>query len=605
MTQEKSSQNIIHELLATVKAVSGKDDIKIEFSDIENNFFRWNQNLIDGDKIILPRANNLQQARAAADLASCYLLFHNKKIHNIEDENFSLTEDEKNIYDGLERMRVTAGAKDVYLGVVQNILQKIVQDKKTQNFSAAMATQDFDILLAKEIFANFKERVQGLNEVFSQDLSRIESDKKFSKFIKNLAKNIENQQAFALEVKRLFEFLRQEQRAENSADKNTENQSENSVKKMPKQEDENFSNNEETPQSQQPQDINNDEENSKTEKSDEEQKINLQEGDALNGAQAKLDMAESNEEGIEFKKSYKIYTSKFDEIVFPQKLISKSELELLRHGLELRLAKLTSISKRLTIKLKKKLMAKKNSFIEQSNSEGILDRKKFTQMVIDPFSDNHFIVQKQRQYQDTVVSILLDNSGSMRGQPIIMSALACEIIAKILEKFSIKTEILGFTTVDWKGGKSRKLWESEGRSHNPGRLSDLRHIVYKSANQSLKKSQVNLGLMLKEGMLKENIDGEALLWAKGRLLQRDEKRKILAIISDGTPVDDSTNSTNDQEILTDHLRHVIHRIEKQTAIEVFGIGIGHQVSNFYRNSIAIKNAEELGDVMIEKITKLM
>ena len=289
----------------------------------------------------------------------------------------------------------------------------------------------------------------------------------------------------------------------------------------------------------------------------------------------------------------------------PQKLVEKKELELLRFGLELRLNKLSTISKKLTIKLKKKLLAKKNSYIEQSQSEGILDRKKFTQLVIDPFLDNCFISQKQREYQDTVVSILLDNSGSMRGQPILMSALACEIIATILEKFAVKTEILGFTTVDWKGGKARKMWDAQGHPKNPGRLSDLRHIIYKSANQNFKKAKVNLGLMLKEGMLKENIDGEALLWAKGRLMQRDEKRKILAVISDGTPVDDSTNSTNDHDLLIDHLHHVIHRIEKQTAIEIFGIGIGHQVSNFYRNSIAIKSPEELGDVMIEKITKLI
>ena len=453
----------------------------------------------------------------------------------------------------------------------------------------------------------FEEAVAIKDEAKVKNESRIKdkisADKKISSYIKKLAENIADQKAFALEVARFLEFLQQQEESSEKESGGENNQPQ--TKSSSKTDAENASENQENVDSQQDSQTREEEKISEEKLAKEEAKTLPQDGGDEVPMRLQSSAPSLDESGVEFKKSYKIFTNKFDEIILPQKLVEKKELELLRFGLELRLAKLSAISKKLTIKLKKKLLAKKNSYIEQSQSEGILDRRKFTQLVIDPFLDNCFISQKQREYQDTVVSILLDNSGSMRGQPILMSALACEIIATILEKFAVKTEILGFTTVDWKGGKARKMWEAQGRPKNPGRLSDLRHVVYKSANQNFKKAKVNLGLMLKEGMLKENIDGEALLWAKGRLLQRDEKRKILAVISDGTPVDDSTNSTNDHELLIDHLHHVIHRIEKQTAIEIFGIGIGHQVSNFYRNSIAIKSPEELGDVMIEKITKLI
>jgi cobaltochelatase CobT len=277
----------------------------------------------------------------------------------------------------------------------------------------------------------------------------------------------------------------------------------------------------------------------------------------------------------------------------------------LRDQLDIKLKKLNGISNHLTGKLKRKLLAKKNVTHEYNKEDGMLDRKKMTQAITRPFSGNNYMVINEYNYQDTVVCLLLDNSGSMRGNPITMSAMACELIAKILEKFGIKTEILGFTTVDWRGGKSRKLWESSGKPSNPGRLSDLRHIIYKNANQSFKKSRVNLGLMLKEGILKENIDGEALIWAKKRLDARNEQRKILMIISDGTPVDDSTNSNNQNDILSNHLHHVIAKIEKHSDIEITAIGIGHDVKSFYKNSLTISNIDDLGDVMIDRICQLL
>ena len=308
---------------------------------------------------------------------------------------------------------------------------------------------------------------------------------------------------------------------------------------------------------------------------------------------------------IAFKKSYKIYTDKFDEIIFPNKLIKNDELKNLRHQLDLRINKMQSISKKMRMKLKRKLLSKRNCYMDYDASRGVLDRKKLSRIIINPFIEDIWVNNKTHEYQDTALTILLDNSGSMRGNPIITSALACEIIADILQNFAVKTEIIGFTTADWKGGRVKKLWEMSGRPANPGRLNELRHIVYKHFNQNFKKARINLGLMLKEGILKENIDGEALLFAKSRLMQQSEKRKILLVISDGTPVDDSTTFVNDKDILSQHLHHVINNIEKKSKIEIVGIGIGHSTSEFYRNSIAIKNVEELGDVMIDKIADLL
>lgn len=581
MKKNSDNSQILHDILSTIKAVSKNSNIELEIAPIENNFFSWNQDLISAQKVLLPQVLSIEQSRAAADVATCYLLFHDKKIH----QEFSC--DEQYLFDAFEKIRVISNVKNLYRGVIKNILQKITKDS-----------------LGLDIAESSRFPLMLLQEIFDENFVATKENKAINSRIKKLAKNIANQKAFALEVESFLEFLKQ-QEAEREKEQNESQENQSQSQPSSKIDTENAGENQENVDSAKDSQTAQEENPSEEKLVKDEAEGSIKDGGDDVPMQLKSTEFDIDESGVEFKKSYKVFSNKFDEIVFPQKLVEKKDLELLRFGLDLRLAKLSKISKKLTIKLKKKLLAKKNSYIEQSQSDGIIDRKKFTQMVIDPFLDSHFIAQKQREYQDTVVSILLDNSGSMRGQPILMSALACEIIATILEKFAVKTEILGFTTVDWKGGKARKMWEAQGRPKNPGRLSDLRHIVYKSANQNFKQAKVNLGLMLKEGMLKENIDGEALLWAKGRLMQRDEKRKILAVISDGTPVDDSTNSTNDHELLTDHLHHVIHRIEKQTDIEIFGIGIGHQVSNFYRNSIAIKSPEELGDVMIEKITKLI
>ena len=591
------TNQIKEHLTATLRALVADESVQVEFEDeVKNNFFAWNQNLVlDEKRVAVPQIqvdeifseeNLAKRFRAASDLAASYLLFHDKKLH----KNENIDEEEQKFFDEFERVRVIANVKNSYRGAAQNILAKVEDDifSGSTNLSLILLNKIFDA----EILPRSKEAALDLEKNL---------DKKIIKEIKNLAQKTESQIDFTIAVERVLELLKNNQNSNEQQEKEEKPQSENKKEKnnltsfgqenIEAKEEENL--------------VQNDEEDGEKEVDKEQKPSDLREDDSKGGVSIKLDKSGAEEDKIEFRNAYKIFTNNFDEVIFPQKLISKNELELLRDQLDLRMAKLSSISKKMTLKLKRKLLSKRNSFLEYDASRGILDRKKLTRLVIDPLIEDVWVTNKTHEYQDTALTILLDNSGSMRGNPIVMSALACEIIAGILEKFSVKTEIIGFTTADWKGGKARKLWESSGRPRNPGRLNELRHVIYKHFNQNFKKSKVNLGLMLKEGILKENIDGEALLFARARLMQQSEKRKIMLVISDGTPVDDSTASANDSDILTDHLSHVIKKIEKAAKIEIVGIGIGHTTEEFYRNSITIRSLEELGDVMIEKITELL
>ena len=259
---------------------------------------------------------------------------------------------------------------------------------------------------------------------------------------------------------------------------------------------------------------------------------------------------------------------------------------------------------KLANKLQRQLLAKQNRSWEFDLEEGLLDSSKLNRVVIDPYNSLSFKKEKDLEFKDTVVTLLIDNSGSMRGRPITIAALCADILSRTLERCSVKVEILGFTTKNWKGGQSREYWNKLGKSKNPGRLNDLRHIIYKSADNQWRQSKNNLGLMLKEGLLKENIDGEAINWAYNRLQKRNEERKILMIISDGAPVDDSTLSVNSGDYLEKHLKKTVKLIESKKDIEILAIGIGHDVSRYYKKAIKISDVNELGDVMINQLSDL-
>ena len=304
------------------------------------------------------------------------------------------------------------------------------------------------------------------------------------------------------------------------------------------------------------------------------------------------------------EKEYKIFTSEFDEIARAENLENSEEILKLRKGLDQQLTSFQDLITKLANKLQRKLLAKQNRSWEFDLEEGLLDSSKLTRVIIDPYNSLSFKKEKDLDFKDTVVTLLIDNSGSMRGRPITIAALCADILSRTLERCSVKVEILGFTTKNWKGGKSREEWNKRNKPKNPGRLNDLRHIIYKSADTHWRQAKKNLGLMLKEGLLKENIDGEAISWAFNRLKKRKEERKILMVISDGAPVDDSTLSVNSGDFLEKHLKRTVKSIENKSNIEILAIGIGHDVSRYYNKAIKITDVQELGDVMIAELSGL-
>ncbi|ACL61496.1 cobaltochelatase subunit CobT [Methylobacterium nodulans] len=301
---------------------------------------------------------------------------------------------------------------------------------------------------------------------------------------------------------------------------------------------------------------------------------------------------------------YRVYTAKFDEVIHAEELCDADELARLRSYLDKQLAHLQGVVGRLANRLQRRLLAQQNRAWDFDLEEGQLDPARLPRVVIDPFQPLSFKQEKDTNFRDTVVTLLLDNSGSMRGRPITVAATCADILARTLERCGVKVEILGFTTRAWKGGQSREAWLQSGKPPSPGRLNDLRHIVYKAADAPWRRARKNLGLMMREGLLKENIDGEALDWAHKRLLARPEQRRILMVISDGAPVDDSTLSVNPGNYLERHLRYVIEEIETRSPVEILAIGIGHDVTRYYRRAVTIIDAEELGGVMTEKLAEL-
>jgi cobaltochelatase CobT len=301
---------------------------------------------------------------------------------------------------------------------------------------------------------------------------------------------------------------------------------------------------------------------------------------------------------------YHAYTNAYDEIVAAEDLCDAEELTRLRGYLDQQLVHLQGAVTKLANRLQRRLMAQQSRSWDFDQEEGLLDAARLARVIVNPEHSLSYKVERDTDFRDTVVTLLIDNSGSMRGRPISIAAISADILARTLERCGVKVEILGFTTRAWKGGQSREGWLSAGRPPHPGRLNDLRHIVYKNADEPWRRARKNLGLMMREGLLKENIDGEALLWAHGRLIARPEERRVLMVISDGAPVDDSTLSVNSGTYLERHLRQVINWIEARSPVELVAIGIGHDVTRYYSRAVTIMDAEQLGGTMIEQLASL-
>jgi cobaltochelatase CobT len=327
-------------------------------------------------------------------------------------------------------------------------------------------------------------------------------------------------------------------------------------------------------------------------------------GDEDPGRPGRPGVMPRNSAGADDPTAYRAFTAQYDEIVDANDLCDPEELTRLRGLLDQQIAHLQSVIARLANRLQRRLLAKQTRAWEFDLEEGILDPARLSRVVVNPTFPLSYKRELETDFRDTVVSLLIDNSGSMRGRPITVAAMSADILARTLERCGVKVEILGFTTRAWKGGQSREQWIGAGKSPNPGRLNDLRHIIYKPADAPWRRARRSLGLMLREGILKENIDGEALLWAHNRLIARNEQRRILMVISDGAPVDDSTLSVNPGNYLEKHLRQVIEEIEHRSPVELVAIGIGHDVTRYYRRAVTIVDAEQLGGNMLEKLAEL-
>jgi cobaltochelatase CobT len=301
---------------------------------------------------------------------------------------------------------------------------------------------------------------------------------------------------------------------------------------------------------------------------------------------------------------YKAWTTAYDEVIAATELCDADELARLRSYLDQQLVHLQGAVTKLANRLQRRLMAQQSRSWDFDQEEGMLDAARLARVVVNPMQSLSYKIERETDFKDTVVTLLIDNSGSMRGRPISIAAISADILARTLERCGVKTEILGFTTRAWKGGQARETWLAAGRPPQPGRLNDVRHIVYKRADEPWRRAKPSLGLMMREGLLKENIDGEALIWAHGRLIGRSEDRKILMVISDGAPVDDSTLSVNSGSYLERHLRQVIGWIENKSPVELVAIGIGHDVTRYYQRAVTIMDAEQLGGAIIEQLASL-
>jgi cobaltochelatase CobT len=422
----------------------------------------------------------------------------------------------------------------------------------------------------------------------------------------HLIGNVEDQQAFARVVR---DMLASMEMAENIGDEEQTEESEDSEDPQPQGEDQSEEGGEDDSGADQSQSDDQDA------SSEEEQAGEMEAADATSDEFSDDDDPDAETPGEAKRKDnpfadlpkqvdYKVFTTAFDETVGAEELCEEEELDRLRAFLDKQLANLQGVVGRLANRLQRRLMAQQNRSWDFDLEEGSLDPARLVRVVIDPMQPLSFKQERDTKFRDTVVSLVLDNSGSMRGRPITVAATCADILARTLERTGVSVEILGFTTRAWKGGQAREKWLKDGKPPAPGRLNDLRHIIYKSADQPWRRARRNLGLMMREGLLKENIDGEALLWAHQRLIARPEQRKILMMISDGAPVDDSTLSVNPGNYLERHLRGVIELIETRSPVELLAIGIGHDVTRYYRRAVTIVDAEELAGAMTEQLASL-
>ena len=579
-------------LISTARVIS--DDYKIDIKKIDKNSNLKKKNFFDITN--LSSKSDFIRLRAETDSVALSKKFSNKYVYN---KNLPKNPACKSLYEIAEKIRYEVLGGRMLRGIGKNLKenynQKLISIRKDniKNKEDVPITDAFELYMLKKFFN------LNLNATSSKMLSFWEKDfnKSVEKHLDFLNENLENQNNYNLK----FSEILQNMDVFNSNDEET---NEDNDKDDKEQENKSENNNENSQ-------LNEDEKNQSEQQAGfndadfelSDQQIDEQLDD-LDSVKQNSDNFSQRESLNSIDQEYKIFTSEFDEIAKAENLEDSKEIQKLRKNLDQQLISFQDLITKLANKLQRQLLAKQNRAWEFDLEEGLLDSSKLTRIIMDPYNSLSFMKEKDLDFKDTIVTLLIDNSGSMRGRPITIAALCADILSRTLERCSVKVEILGFTTKNWKGGKSRESWTQINKPKNPGRLNDLRHIIYKGADTHWRKSKDNIGLMLKEGLLKENIDGEAISWAYSRLKKRKEERKILMVISDGAPVDDSTLSVNSGDFLEKNLKKIVKFIEDKSNIEILAIGIGHDVSRYYKKAIKITDVQELGDVMISQLSGL-
>ena len=581
-------ENFKTAISSTVRSLTNSQKLEVSFGN--------QQSKTEQDSIRLPDLQqnnnklNYEEIRAIADSKSLNYRFSNKKIFKQFEPEGNIS---KKLYNISEKIRCEKIGTSYFKGVKNNIEKfynkriseldlKNSEDKIIESFENYLRIKFLDFENENRIDKKLKTYKKDLNDKFKNKISELKEytldQEKFNSLISKLISDMS-----------LDEIIDEEEKKD---EKNDENESQSK------------------PQNQDQKAKENDE---KYEEMSIDSGVPDLENEAKDSDQAEQELEIENNSRPDLKKrgntnfgdlKYKSYTEEFDEVIKAEELESENELLRLRKSLDQQLLQLRSFISKLANKLQRKLLAKQNRSWNFDLEEGLLDTSKLPRVIMDPFNSLSFKKEKDIEFKDTLVTILIDNSGSMRGKPISVAAICADILSRTLERCMVKVEILGFTTKHWKGGSSREKWMKNDKPNLPGRLNDLRHIIYKSADNPWRQTKNNMGLMLKEGLLKENIDGEALKWAFNKMNKRKEDRKILMVISDGAPVDDSTLSTNTSDYLETNLKKTVKWIENKSNVELLAIGIGHDVTRYYNKAVKITDVQDLGDVMINQLTDL-
>ncbi len=544
--------------------------------------------------------SEMAKLRGAADAIALKLRHHDEGVHSARVPQ---RREAREVFDALEDVRVEVVGSQHMAGVAANLRARLAEQCEAEGYDRMTRKDQLPLPAALGLLA--RERLSGEPVPAAArrvlDLWRDSIGEKGESALAEMAAAQGNQDAFGKAARKLLAALdlaEAEVEAESEQDEEEGEGGETSSQQDQSGEGEAQAQDTESMLGAQPETMQGDAAEDETEEGEEEGAA-AEGDDRPGGPQQRKEVPQTDDAS-----TYRAYNRSFDEVVDAEDLCDADELARLRQQLDQQLSHLQGVVSKLANRLQRRLMAQQQRAWEFDLEEGILDVARLARVVVNPMLSLSYKREREADFRDTVVTLLIDNSGSMRGRPITVAAMCCDILARTLERCAVKTEILGFTTRAWKGGQSRERWVQEGKPRNPGRLNDLRHVVYKAADAPWRRARKNLGLMLREGLLKENIDGEALEWAYKRLLQRSEHRRILMVISDGAPVDDSTLSVNPGNYLERHLRKVIGEIEGREAVELIAIGIGHDVTRYYRRAVTIVDAEELGGTMMKKLAEL-